>query len=688
MYITTFYSFKGGVGRTIALVNVAVELANRGKRVLIVDFDLEAPGLDTFELLRPATGAESDDDGIPDRGEPVPGIVDFVEAYLETGEAPDVRDFVIKAPDSWRLPQRKADYSVKWPAIMSVEDAKHQAAFLDAKRNVLTGGEEDQPPTWPKRTYQSEPGGRIWLMPAGLQDDRYSARLAAIDWGDLYAHHHGYRLFEDLKLQWQHELKPDYVLIDSRTGLTDVGGICTRQLPDAVVLFTFPNEQNLRGVLKVNAAIAKEKEGPARKDIKRHYVLSNVPDLDDESGILGAISDRLLLNVWTCPEEGPHPLVLIVHHYPSLALLSQVVFVRDRPDTRLAAEYRVLARRIVEGNPADREGVLSWLANRPNLFDADIEGIASRHEADGELLFYLAKAVGPHVPIKVFGIRQAGLISRAIDAGCRKPEAYIIRAENRIREGDLVGAREDALHALHDESIARRSSLRERALLVLQAEEGHVLFASPAIRNLDPLRLVRLVENSTWSTVDAAAAVASLGSLLEESPNLPDRVEEQVRIAMAEALLAEGSIASALDQVAWFLGRRVKQAVSRRIFIITAVGEWTATEKPVPKFFKLALEAASDEDPWPSEPSNRQAAALCYWALGDASTANRMIELASEAARTQRHGRLFNYWRFLNAAPEAFQRDLEDMKRFIGGDSSVKPPLMTLAAGAASGAVN
>ena len=54
MYITTFYSFKGGVGRTMALVNVAVELVRQGRRVLAVDFDLEAPGLDTFDLPRPS----------------------------------------------------------------------------------------------------------------------------------------------------------------------------------------------------------------------------------------------------------------------------------------------------------------------------------------------------------------------------------------------------------------------------------------------------------------------------------------------------------------------------------------------------------------------------------------------------------------------------------------------------------
>lgn len=41
----TFYSFKGGVGRSVALFNVAGMLAGRGFRVLVIDFDLEGPGI-------------------------------------------------------------------------------------------------------------------------------------------------------------------------------------------------------------------------------------------------------------------------------------------------------------------------------------------------------------------------------------------------------------------------------------------------------------------------------------------------------------------------------------------------------------------------------------------------------------------------------------------------------------------
>jgi MinD-like ATPase involved in chromosome partitioning or flagellar assembly len=45
--IISFYSFKGGVGRTMSLVNIAILLARKYK-VLIIDFDLEAPGLEKF----------------------------------------------------------------------------------------------------------------------------------------------------------------------------------------------------------------------------------------------------------------------------------------------------------------------------------------------------------------------------------------------------------------------------------------------------------------------------------------------------------------------------------------------------------------------------------------------------------------------------------------------------------------
>jgi MinD-like ATPase involved in chromosome partitioning or flagellar assembly len=53
--IVTFYSYKGGVGRSFALANIAILLARWGHRVLTIDWDLEAPGLhEYFAPLLPA----------------------------------------------------------------------------------------------------------------------------------------------------------------------------------------------------------------------------------------------------------------------------------------------------------------------------------------------------------------------------------------------------------------------------------------------------------------------------------------------------------------------------------------------------------------------------------------------------------------------------------------------------------
>src|SRR6202035_3691854 len=80
--IVTFYSFKGGTGRTMALANVAWILAANGKRVLVADWDLESPGLHRF--FEPFMEAQ-----VSDR----PGIIDFIRRYawaaVEAEIAPD-----------------------------------------------------------------------------------------------------------------------------------------------------------------------------------------------------------------------------------------------------------------------------------------------------------------------------------------------------------------------------------------------------------------------------------------------------------------------------------------------------------------------------------------------------------------------------------------------------------------------
>jgi MinD-like ATPase involved in chromosome partitioning or flagellar assembly len=83
MYVVTFYSYQGGVGRTTALVNVAADLALRGRKVLVVDLDLAKPSLSRFVP--------------PDSGAPRPGVVDFISDYLHRGQSPPVEGCVYEA---------------------------------------------------------------------------------------------------------------------------------------------------------------------------------------------------------------------------------------------------------------------------------------------------------------------------------------------------------------------------------------------------------------------------------------------------------------------------------------------------------------------------------------------------------------------------------------------------------------
>jgi hypothetical protein len=54
----------------------------------------------------------------------------------------------------------------------------------------------------------------------------------------------------------------DYVLIDSRTGITDISGICTVQMPDKVVLCFSYNNQSIDGTAAVISAISAQRTPP------------------------------------------------------------------------------------------------------------------------------------------------------------------------------------------------------------------------------------------------------------------------------------------------------------------------------------------------------------------------------------------------------------------------------------------
>lgn len=209
--ITTFYSYKGGVGRSFLLANVAGLLSRWGYNVLCVDWDIEAPGMD--EYFRPwLTQPET------------PGLVELVAAFSE-GRSPDWRDFV----NQLQLPGSNVPLSV---------------------------------------------------MTSGIQNDTFMSRVQAINWRNLYDNA-GFGMFlERVREQWKETY--DFVLIDSRTGITDIGGICTVHLPDLLLFVFTANHQSLDGVTRV---VQQAKAHRARLPLNRAGLLTlPIPSRFDARG--------------------------------------------------------------------------------------------------------------------------------------------------------------------------------------------------------------------------------------------------------------------------------------------------------------------------------------------------------------------------------------------------------------------
>lgn len=191
MKTITFYSYKGGTGRSLALANAARYLARLEFKVVALDFDLEAPGLH-YKFSSSA-------DGKPLHVQA--GIVDYLHRFIVEGEIPN--------------------------------------SLTDFTLDVTVPG-ADKP--------------LIQLIPAGPGPSKeYWSKLSRIDWHELFYSKgaKGVQVFLDLKNRIADELKPDFLLIDSRTGITEMGGVATTLLADKVIALVLPTPENLDGARAV-----------------------------------------------------------------------------------------------------------------------------------------------------------------------------------------------------------------------------------------------------------------------------------------------------------------------------------------------------------------------------------------------------------------------------------------------------
>ncbi len=91
------------------------------------------------------------------------------------------------------------------------------------------------------------------LVPAGRQGPAYAARVNSFNWQSFYDRLGGGVFLEAVKQVMRTHY--DYILIDSRTGVSDTSGICTVQMPDALVVFYTANTQSIEGAAAVAASV-------------------------------------------------------------------------------------------------------------------------------------------------------------------------------------------------------------------------------------------------------------------------------------------------------------------------------------------------------------------------------------------------------------------------------------------------
>jgi hypothetical protein len=224
--IVTFYSYKGGAGRSMALANIAWILASNGYRVLAVDWDLEAPGLHRyfwpFITDKNLTGPESE------------GLIDLMIDFSVQLATPSAE------PVSTTWYQTYADVS-KWA----------------------------KPLTWPSGKLASmHSTGSIDFLCAGRQGAQYGKRVNSFDWINFYDHLNGGAFIDALRSNMS---RYDWVLIDSRTGVSDTAGICTIQLPDILVVCLTLNHQNIDGAYAVASSVRAQ-----RPDIRIWPILMRI----------------------------------------------------------------------------------------------------------------------------------------------------------------------------------------------------------------------------------------------------------------------------------------------------------------------------------------------------------------------------------------------------------------------------
>ncbi len=279
-FFVALYSYKGGVGRTLALANLGYSLASRGKRVVLVDMDLEAPALHDFPEFALRGKKEKK------------GIVEHAASFASRGKCPAIKSYV---------------YACR----------------------------------------KSPGSGKLWLMPAGRFGDNYQQTLSRLNWRRLHPRKGTGPFIEGFRKALAEAYQPHYVLIDARTGLSDVGGISTHHLADMVVVVFNLTRGCIEGSVRAYRSFTSE--GSRVRAVQ--LVAGPVPQL--ATGGDSLVEKRLKQAGDLMPLGTSFGREIIRIDYDPSMVLAEDLAVRKPEIFRAAACYEKLREAVQRANPTE-----------------------------------------------------------------------------------------------------------------------------------------------------------------------------------------------------------------------------------------------------------------------------------------------------------------------------------------------
>ena len=213
----------------------------------------------------------------------------------------------------------------------------------------------------------------IWLLPAGCRagesENSYTKTINSLDWNSFYEEYGGFEFFEWLRRELIKDV--DFVLVDSRTGLTEMGGICTKHLADIVLCFIAPNDSNLKGIHKIMDILVGDKLKKLR-GLGRPINVFPIPTRVDTQGERDQLKqfeekfrktfESFNLNIDWCWESK----IRYVTHY---SYEEQIVFSIETGHPDLIRAYEKIGDKIVrlyeeKLSLPDREGMARYRASQ------------------------------------------------------------------------------------------------------------------------------------------------------------------------------------------------------------------------------------------------------------------------------------------------------------------------------------